>query len=148
MTSVVPPRPVPIDHELFASLDPPRLAGATCGRCGTTIFPVGPSCPRCSAAGSDISVVTLPETGTIWTLTVQGFEPKPPYHAPPDGFAPYAVGYVDLGGVLVESLLVGDPAMLDIGLRVWLTLVPIGATGEVTYAFEPTTGLEETGADA
>ncbi len=139
MASAVTPH-VALDPALFASLDPPRLAGGRCGRCDTTVFPVARSCPRCSSG--EMATVALPGHGTVWTSTVQGFEPKPPYAAPPGGFRPYAVGYVDLGSLLVESLLVGEPAALDIGLPVRLTLIPAGSTGEVTYAFEPV-GEEE-----
>ncbi|WP_239336209.1 Zn-ribbon domain-containing OB-fold protein [Frankia sp. CiP3] len=148
MTSAVTPCGVPVDPALFASLDPPRLAGARCGNCATTVFPVAAACPRCSADGPAMAPVALPGHGTIWTLTGQDFEPKPPYTPPPDGFQPYAVGYVDLGDVLVESLLAGDPAALDIGVRVRLTLVRTGAAGEVTYAFEPAepAGEKEPGA--
>jgi uncharacterized OB-fold protein len=54
--------------------------------------------------------VELPDRGTLWTWTVQAFEPKPPYRAPESGFTPYGVGYVDLGEVIVESRLTGEPA--------------------------------------
>jgi uncharacterized OB-fold protein len=75
----------------------------------------------------------LPRRGVVWTWTVQRFEPKPPYVAPPGGFAPFAVGYVDLGEVLVESLLLGDPT---IGAEVSLVRAPAGGPGErFTFAF-------------
>ena len=58
----------------------------------------------------------LGHSGRLWSWTIQGFEPKPPYdgsssHA---GFEPYGVGYVELeGGLKVESrLTVADPARL------------------------------------
>jgi uncharacterized OB-fold protein len=124
----------PVDGTLFASLDPPRLAGSRCDACGTVVFPLALSCPRCSAAA--LSEVALPERGTLWSWTVQGFQPKAPYVLPGDDFVPYAVGYVDLGDVIVEGHLVGDRELLRIGLPVRLTLTQ--ATGEtVTYAFEP-----------
>ena len=41
---------------------------------------------------------------------MQAFEPKAPYRVPASGFTPYGVGYVDLGEVIVESRLAGDPA--------------------------------------
>ena len=53
--------------------------------------------------------VELADRGTLWTWTVQAFEPKAPYRVPDAGFTPYGVGYVDLGDVIVESRLVGRP---------------------------------------
>lgn len=128
-----------VDPSLFASLDPPRLAGSRCASCGSVTFPVQTGCARC--AGSDMEPVELADHGTLWTSTVQSIEPKPPYRAPADGFAPYAVGYVHLGNVIVESRLIGNDADLQIDASMTLTLLPLwdGADGEpvVTYAFAP-----------
>jgi uncharacterized OB-fold protein len=127
-----------VDAGLFASLDPPRLLGSRCDDCGTTVFPVAASCPRCS--GSSVAPYALPDRGTVWTWTVQGFAPKPPYVVPAGGFVPFPVGYVDLGDVLVEGHLLGDRELLRIGLPVRLVLEPVlAADGAeiVTYAFEP-----------
>lgn len=120
-----------IDETLFASVEPPLLAGSRCADCGTVVFPDAPSCPRCS--GSALERVPLPATGTLWSWTVQAFAPKPPYVTPESGFTPYAVGYVHLGDVIVEGRLVGSE--WQIGQQVQLVLLPVfGDT--VTYAFE------------
>ena len=132
-------QPLPVEPRLFASLDPPRLAGSRCASCGTVTFPMQAGCPRCT--GSDMVQVALPDHGTLWTWTVQAFEPKAPYRPPASGFTPYGVGYVDLGEVIVESRLAGDPAALEIGLPMRLSLLELWTgTDEspvVTYAFEP-----------
>jgi uncharacterized protein len=134
--------PTTVDDTLFASLDPPRLAGSKCGICGTVTFPVQSSCARCT--GSDMTRVELPDRGTLWTWTMQAFEPKLPYRVPESGFTPYGVGYVDLGEVIVESRLAGDSSGLEIGLPMRLVLLPVwpdGSGGDVvTYAFEPERG--------
>ena len=66
---------------------------------------------------------------------MQAIEPKAPYRAPPSsGFAPFGVGYVDLGDVIVESRLTGDPAGFEIGMAMRLTLLPLWED-VVTYAF-------------
>lgn len=122
----------PLDAGLFASLDPPRLQGSRCDGCGTTVFPVAGSCPRCSTGRME--PLALPDRGTVWTYTVQGFAPKPPYVAPAGGFVPFPVAYVDLGGVLVEGHLLADAPQLRIGLPVRLVLEDL-AGGAVTYAF-------------
>ena len=134
----MPLETAPVEAGLFASLDPPRLAGTRCAACGTVVFPAAASCPRCS--GRDVVPHALPDRGTVWSWTVQGFEPKAPYVAPPDGFTPFAVGYVDLGDVIVESHLLVPHTDLRIGLPVRLTLERVWETDEgavMTYAFEP-----------
>ncbi|MGY1809481.1 Zn-ribbon domain-containing OB-fold protein [Blastococcus sp. SYSU D00669] len=130
--------PTPVDATLFASLDPPRLAGSRCPDCGTVTFPASTSCPRCMSR--TMAPHALPDRGTVWTWTVQGFAPKPPYVPPAGGFRPFPVGYVDLGEVLVEAHLTADPARLSIGTPVRLVLQPaFEADGGpvVTYAFAP-----------
>ena len=134
----MPLDPIPVDATLFASLDPPRLAGSRCSGCGTVTFPATSSCPKCME--STMAPYALPDRGTVWTWTVQGFAPKPPYVPPAGGFRPFPVGYVDLGDVLVESHLLADAAQLRIGLAVRLVLEPTWETDGapvVTYAFAP-----------
>jgi uncharacterized OB-fold protein len=121
----------PLAPELFASLEPLTLAGSRCAACATVQFPPARQCAHCAA--EEPVAIALPTHGQIWTWTVQRFEPKPPYVAPPGGFVPFAVGYVDLGDVLVESLLLGDPA---IGDEVRLVRTPAGGPGaQFTFAF-------------
>jgi len=129
-----------VDPMLFASVDPPRLAGSRCANCGTVTFPVQTGCAKCTA--EDMAPVELADRGTLWTWTVQAFEPKAPYRVPDTGFTPYGVGYVDLGEVIVESRLLGDPGRFQIGMPMTLTLLALwpgpGGTQVVTYAFQPT----------
>ena len=78
----------------------------------------------------------LPQRGTLWTWTTQGFEPKPPFVR--DGeFEPYAVGYVEFPGLLrVEGRLTeSDPTLLRIGMDV--EVVALERPNGVTYAFAP-----------
>ncbi len=129
----------PVAAELFASLEPLTLAGSRCTTCRTVQFPVASQCAHC--AGEAVEVIDLPMTGRVWTWTVQRFAPKAPYVPPADGFVPYAVGYVDLGEVLVEARLVYDleRTLPAIGDEVALVAAP--ADGEnFTYAFAPVEG--------
>jgi uncharacterized OB-fold protein len=92
--------------------------------------------------------VALATRGTLWSWTIQGFEPKPPY-AGSGPFAPYGVGYVEVAAsadgaaaVLVESrLTVAEPGQLHIGDELELVIVPfrLDADGNelVTFAFRP-----------
>jgi uncharacterized protein len=131
-----------VDPALFSSLDPPRLAGARCESCGTVTFPAQAGCAKCT--GTDMARIELADHGTLWTWTVQAFEPKVPYRVPAEGFSPYGVGYVDLGAVIVESRLVGDLAGFEIGMAMRLTLLPLWAGPDggpvVSYAFAPAEG--------
>ncbi|MXP19997.1 DNA-binding protein [Gordonia sp. HNM0687] len=124
--------------QLFAARDPLQLAGSRCTTCTTTTFPPQSDCPRCTTRS--MSEVALPREGTLWTWTVQTFCPKPPFVAPPEGFTPFCVGYIDLGEVIVESLLDAGPDELRTAARMrlvphrWDTPDGEHATG---YAFRP-----------
>lgn len=122
----------PVAPELFASLDPLTLAGSRCTECATVQFPSARQCAHCAAENP--AGIALPTSGRIWTWTIQRFEPKSPYTGPADGFAPYAVGYIDLGEVLVESLLETGGREPAIGDEVHLVRAP-AADGRFTYAF-------------
>ena len=113
------------------------LVGARCETCGTHVFPAQSSCPKCGAAMVDTA---LPATGTVWSATVQRIEPKPPYIGP-EVFEPFAVAYVDLGPVRVESRLDGKPCdEWRIGDAVRLTPGDPDDQGAVwTYRFTPDT---------
>lgn len=81
------------------------LRGSRCTACDNVAFPVAVGCQRCGSA--DVVPVDLARRGTVWAHTVQRFAPKsPPYVPAAGGFAPFAVGYVELpDGVRVEAVL-------------------------------------------
>lgn len=134
--------PVPIAEGLFR-LDPagPRLLASRCTACGEVAFPKQASCPACT--GDQVSEIELSTRGTLWTWTIQRFPPPIPYVAPPGGFKPYGVGYVELPeGVRVEARLTeSDPARLTIGMAMDLILETVAVTADgrdtVTFAFQP-----------
>jgi uncharacterized OB-fold protein len=128
---------------LDLSTGAPRLIGGRCGQCGRAIFPHRERCPGC--AQGDVESIALPSVGTLWSYTVQGFQPpSPPFGGgDPDQFEPFAVGYVELPGWLrVETRLLADPRELRIGMP--LRLVPLELDGEQLFAFAPIS--EEAGA--
>jgi uncharacterized OB-fold protein len=123
-----------VDATLFASLEPVALRGSSCGRCGAHVFPAMGSCPMCS--GTDVVDVALPTAGTVWSWTTQHFAPKPPFRT--DEFAPFSIGYVDLGPVIVEGWLVGRTHW-TIGEPVRLVLTKAWTDGDRvvhTFGFE------------
>lgn len=134
-----------VDRALFeerVAADPevsPTLRGGRCAECATVTFPFQEGCPRCGTVG--MTTAALPSEGELWSFTVQGFEPKTPYRGN-GAFEPYGVGYLDLGDVLVESILTeNDPSKLRIGDRMRLQLIPTftdpDGTTVLTFAFSP-----------
>ena len=124
---------------LITSIDgDDHLVGSRCTSCDTHVFPTQATCPRCGAATVDAA---LPATGFVWSATVQRNEPKPPYVGPAE-FEPFAVAYVDLGPVRVESRLEGRAAdAWHIGDPVRLAPGEADANGDVwSYRFVPTRG--------
>ena len=123
-----------VDESLFASVDPVALRGSTCLVCAAHVFPAQGSCPMC--AGTEVEPVPLPSAGTVWSWTTQRIAPKPPFRT--DEFAPFSIGYVDLGPVIVEGWLVGKTEWV-IGEPVRLVLAKAWTQdGEpvFTYGFE------------
>jgi uncharacterized protein len=123
--------------------DAPRLIGGRCAGCGLVGFPVGSACQGCG--GTEVTEELLPRQGALWTFTTQNFRPpSPPYDGADtaETFQPFAVGYVDLGEVMVGARLTEpDPAALAIGQQMRLTVVPysVGDDGTevMTFAFAP-----------
>ncbi len=110
----------------------PRLIGGR-GPDGRIRFPM----PSGDAAAS-FEPVPLSRTGTLWSWTVQRFEPKRPPYAGPVPFAPYMLGYVELPGeVIVETRLEGIDVP-EIGMPLALRIVPFDGDRS-TYAFGPVT---------
>lgn len=136
----------PISEGLFTwPSQEPRLIGAACAGCGTTVFPRRAACPKCGA--EDMRERLLSPTGTLWTWTTQGFLPKAPYGGTEtaETFQPFALGYVELPGeVRVETrLTVADPDALRIGMPMRLVIVPFRSdpdgTQVMSFAFAPDT---------
>lgn len=102
----------------------PGLHGSRCSRCAVTVHPAEAACPRC---GGPADPTDLQGTGTLWTWTVQRYAPKsPPYQAPPGGFVPFALGYVELAeGVRVAAVLdVDDLDDIRIGMPLTVAAGP------------------------
>ena len=76
-----------VDDGLFTeTADGPALLGSRCTGCAAHTFPRQSGCPRCT--GETMEDVALSRTGTLWSWTVQGFRPKPPYTGS-EAYEPY-----------------------------------------------------------
>lgn len=119
-----------------------QLLGSRCHACGEIYFPARAACTRC--CGSRFAPHSLGRSGVLWSWTIQGFLPKPPYNSGETeaSFKPYGVGYVEMtSGIKIESrLIVADDTPLRIGMPMQLTLEPYrtDADGQpwFTFAFE------------
>ncbi|MDH6245237.1 OB-fold domain-containing protein [Mycobacterium sp. OTB74] len=120
----------------------PQLIGSQCGACAATVFPKQQYCPKCSKA--EMADLLLPRRGKVIAWTTQGFPPGAPYAGPTGkDFVPFGVGLVQLGDVVrVEGRLTeNDPAKLEFGMEVELTMAPFATDDEgnelVTFWFQP-----------
>ena len=111
----------------------PRLIGGR-GADGRIRFPM----PQGDAAAG-FEPVPLSPTGTLWSWTIQNFEPKRPPYQGPVPFQPYMVGYVELTGEVIVAARLVDVAHPSIGLPLELRIVPFDAS-RLTYAFGPIYG--------
>ena len=96
----------------------PVLLAGLCQKCKKKFFPKPRLCPDCLV---DVALVELGSCGCIYSFTVVRI--KPPMGLP----QPYEVGYIDIGGLRVFSLL--DPDRVDelhIGQQVSLAVKQLG----------------------
>lgn len=94
--------------------------------CGEHFFPSQGACTRCSS--TNLEVAELGDEGTLWTWTIQGFMPKPPYNSGEtlETFQQFGVGYIEMpSGVKVEARLKENrPEQLKIGMKMKLVVEP------------------------
>ena len=137
----------PVAEDLFTDTpDGPRLIGSKCGKCGTVVFPLSTSCPRCGH--DEMADHLLAPRGTLFTFTTQGFLPKEPYTGPEteESFTGFTLGYVEIPGeVMVETRITeADPSRLAIGMEMELVIVAFrtdpDGTEVTTFAFQPRGG--------
>jgi uncharacterized OB-fold protein len=119
----------PIAANLWTNEAEPCLIGGR-GADGRIRFPM----PE-GDAGAAFDPVRLNRRGTLWSWTVQRFEPKRPPYTGPVPFEPFMLGYVELPGeVILETRLIGIEAP-RIGMAVELTIEPLDAE-RTTFAFK------------
>jgi len=108
----------------------PRLIGGR-GTDGRIRFPM-----PVGDAAAGFEPVPLSLTGTLWSWTIQNFEPKRPPYQGPVPFQPYMVGYVELPSEVIIAARIVDVAKPCIGQPLALRIVPFD-DARSTYAFGP-----------
>lgn len=110
--------------------DGPRLLGGR-GPDGRIRFPM----PDGDGAAGFAAVPLSPD-GTLWSWTIQSFEPKRPPYDGPTPFEPFMLGYVELAGEVIVEARIVDVVEPRIGMPLTLRIVPFDAT-RATFAFGP-----------
>jgi len=136
---------LPVVAGLFTDCnDGPHLSGTRCASCDALYFPEVLSCRNPACLPKNVEPVLLPSRGKLISYTVQRYKPPPLFRV--DGWAPYAIGLVDLGkGLEVMGMLTGFTLEeIEIGTDVHLVIETLftdeNGKNVVTYKFAP--GLE------
>ncbi|MGL5839680.1 MAG: Zn-ribbon domain-containing OB-fold protein [Sphingorhabdus sp.] len=106
----------PIAEGLWTDEAQPCLIGGRRKSDGKIVFPM-PS----GDAANGYDAVPLSRTGTLWSWTIQGFEPKAPY-AGAQPFRPFGVGYVELPGEVIVETRLTTTTGLKIGTKMELVI--------------------------
>jgi uncharacterized OB-fold protein len=100
----------------------PALLGTRCETCGTFFFPREDTfCRNPVCDGTDLREVRLSRRGTVWSSTVNHFEPPAPYVSM-GPFEPYVVAAVELPDeqMVVLGQVLGTSEPLAVGTAVEL----------------------------
>ena len=134
--------PVPVIDGLFEVVaGEARLAGSHCVSCGALYFPRAISCRNPACRDKQVELSFLPNTGTLYSYTIQHYQPPPLFRI--DDWAPYALGVVDLGeGLHVMGMLTGVALdAITIGMPLRMVVEPLYRDAErgdvLTYKFAP-----------
>lgn len=74
----------------------PALLGSRCERCATFAFPKATAfCANPACTSTEFAEVPLSRTGTVWSYTINHYQPPEPYVSP-EPFEPYGVVAVEL----------------------------------------------------
>jgi len=118
--------------------DDPHLVANECTSCGARFFDRRNACAACS--GTEFRPVRVATEGEVQAFTIVAF-------AAPGVPVPFVASVVDCDGTSVRANLVNvepDPEHVELGMKVRLTTVPVGAdaagTQAIGFGFEPLNG--------
>ena len=114
-----------------------HLLGTQCKKCKSYFFPKESMyCRNPECASSDFDEVELSRTGTIWSWTVNHYQPPEPYISPAE-FVPYTIAAVELAeekmGVLGQITADFDPSELKAGMPVELVAEKLYEDDDTEY---------------
>jgi uncharacterized OB-fold protein len=121
----------------------PSLIGSECTACEEVFFPAQVSCSNCSC--QDMRAKDLGQSGTLWSWTLQHYQPKPPYNSGETAstFKAFGVGLIEMEcGIKIKSRLhAADLTQFRIGDKMSLVLLPFrqgseGSKTRSTFAFK------------
>jgi uncharacterized OB-fold protein len=126
---------VPLVDYLVLDDGEPHLLAQECAECGARYFDRRNACASCE--GTEFRQVSVPTEGELRSFTIVSL-------AAPGIPVPFVAAVVDCGGTSVRGNVVHtppDPEHVRLGMKVRLTLVPIGTDADgveaVGYGFEP-----------
>jgi uncharacterized OB-fold protein len=133
---------VPVAEGLYeVDGDGAHLLGTRCNSCGAHYFPKALSCRNPECRDKRTLDVRLGRRGLLYTWTVQSYRPPPLFRM--DGWAPYAIGLVELPEGLRVMGMLGGLAHEDIriGMALELAVAPLyrdeSGRPVLTYQFRP-----------
>lgn len=118
----------------------PHLVARECTSCKARYFDRRNACASCG--GLQFDAVDIPTEGELTAFTIVAF-------AAPGVPVPFVAGVIDCEGTSVRANVVNvtpDPDHVRLGMKVKLTIFPIGTDGQgveaIGFGFEPIDGKE------
>ena len=119
------------------------LIGSHCKGCGGYQFPRSFTCNNPTCKNKDVEDVALSRRGTLWSYSVQFYEPPPPFKSLTPTFEPFAVGLIEIPeGLKILGRVVGtDINSLKIGMKLEIVaqklFVDEQGSDAIGWAFRP-----------
>lgn len=124
----------------LTDLEQVRLVGSRCADCGVTLLGLRRRCENC--AGRNVPAETFEPTGTVWSFTIQRYQP-PGMSAVVGDWVPRPVAWIDLDADGPRIIGVVEAAADDMAIGMRVRLVVTAGTKDaegretVDYSFVP-----------
>jgi uncharacterized OB-fold protein len=146
----VAPTAQPAIEGWFSTGAAPALLGTRCDDCGTYAFPKAATfCANPACTSTSFTEVALSTTGTVWSYTMNHYQPPEPYVSP-QPFEPYGVVAAELEAerlVILGQLAAGFTADdLAVGATVELVIETLYTDDEgdhLVWRWKPTAANRE-----
>jgi uncharacterized protein len=126
---------VPAVDGWFTLDDEPALLGNRCTTCGAYFFPrASLLCRNPDCDGTEFADARLSRRGTVWSYTVNRYQPPPPYVSTSETFEAFGIAAVELAAErMVVMGQVAGHAALAVGDEVELVIETLFEDDEHTY---------------